>query len=431
MKEFLFGNDYSFLLQIAIILLATKVLSIFTKRISLPQIVGALAAGIILGPMVLDVVERNDLIIDLAELGVIVLMFSAGLETDIQELKKAGLASFVIALIGVIVPLAGGYFLSDLYNTEQDPEMAQLFWQNIFIGVVLTATSVSITVETLKELGALSSRAGNAILGAAVIDDILGIILLTVVISLGGKKSDGEETEKTFGSALLGDGVPSVILNILAFFIFAVAMAFAYHYFFKKWSAHSNENLRRYNIVTFAFCLLLSFCAEIFFGVADITGAFVAGLAVSGQKKSEYIVNRFNTLSYMLLSPIFFANIGLVMTLDGLTGDLILFMVLLIIVAVLTKIVGCGLGAKLMHYTNKESLQIGIGMVSRGEVALIVANKGTSVGLMNEKFMTPLVITVVFTTIITPILLKFVFSKKQPAEAAIAQAPSEEETPSE
>lgn len=431
MKEFLFGNDYSFLLQIAIILLVTKVLSIFTKRISLPQIIGALAAGIILGPMVLDVVERNDLIIDLAELGVIVLMFSAGLETDIQELKKAGLASFVIALIGVIVPLAGGYFLSDLYNTEQDPEMAQLFWQNIFIGVVLTATSVSITVETLKELGALSSRAGNAILGAAVIDDILGIILLTVVISLGGKKSDGEETEKTFGSALLGDGVPSVILNILAFFIFAVTMAFAYHYFFKKWSAHSNENLRRYNIVTFAFCLLLSFCAEIFFGVADITGAFVAGLAVSGQKKSEYIVNRFNTLSYMLLSPIFFANIGLVMTLDGLTGDLILFMVLLIIVAVLTKIVGCGLGAKLMHYTNKESLQIGIGMVSRGEVALIVANKGTSVGLMNEKFMTPLVITMVFTTIITPILLKFVFSKKQPAEAAIAQAPSEEETPSE
>lgn len=431
MKEFLFGNDYSFLLQIAIILLVTKVLSIFTKRISLPQIVGALAAGIILGPMVLDVVERNDLIIDLAELGVIVLMFSAGLETDIQELKKAGLASFVIALIGVIVPLAGGYFLSDLYNTEQDPEMAQLFWQNIFIGVVLTATSVSITVETLKELGALSSRAGNAILGAAVIDDILGIILLTVVISLGGKKSDGEETEKTFGSALLGDGVPSVILNILAFFIFAVATAFAYHYFFKKWSAHSNENLRRYNIVTFAFCLLLSFCAEIFFGVADITGAFVAGLAVSGLKKSEYIVNRFNTLSYMLLSPIFFANIGLVMTLDGLTGDLILFMVLLIIVAVLTKIVGCGLGAKLMHYTNKESLQIGIGMVSRGEVALIVANKGASVGLMNEKFMTPLIITVVFTTIITPILLKFVFSKKQPAEAAIAQAPSEEETPSE
>ena len=274
LKDFLFNNDYSFLLQIAIILLATKLLGLLTKRISLPQVVGALAAGIILGPMVLNVVERNDLIVSLAELGVIVLMFSAGLETDIQELKKAGLASFVIALLGVIVPLVGGFILSDIYNTEQDPEMASLFWQNIFIGVVLTATSVSITVETLKELGALSSRAGNAILGAAVIDDILGIVALTVVISLGGKKSGGGEAEKTFGSLLAGDGVFAVVINILAFFIVAIGAAILYHYFFKKWRESSNENLRRHNIVTFVFCLLLSFVAEILFGVADITGAF-------------------------------------------------------------------------------------------------------------------------------------------------------------
>ena len=153
--------------------------------------------------------------------------------------------------------------------------------------------------------------------------------------------------------------------------------------------------------------------AEICFGVADITGAFVAGLAVSGLKKNEYVVNRFNTLSYMLLSPIFFANIGLAMTLDGLTGKLIVFMLLLMLLAVVTKVIGCGLGAKIMRYTNKESLQIGIGMISRGEVALIVANKGASVGLMSEKFMTPLVIMVVFTTIVTPILLKFVFPKKK------------------
>ncbi len=413
MKDFLFNNDYSYLLQIAIILLSTKLLGILTKRISLPQVVGALAAGIILGPMLLDVVERNSLITSLAELGVIVLMFSAGLETDIQELKKAGLASFVIAMIGVIVPLIGGFILADVYNTEQDPEMASLFWQNIFIGVVLTATSVSITVETLKELGALNSRAGNAILGAAVIDDILGIVALTIVTSLGGKKSGGNEESPTLGSAIFGEGVPAVIINILAFFIVAVGAAILYHYFFKKWRESSNENLRRHNIVTFVFCLLLSFSAELFFGVADITGAFVAGLAVSGLKKNEYVVNRFSTLSYMLLSPIFFANIGLAMTLDGLTGKLIVFMVLLMIIAVLTKIIGCGLGAKLMRYTNKESLQIGIGMISRGEVALIVANKGASVGLMDEKFMTPLVVTVVFTTIITPILLKFVFPKKK------------------
>ena len=408
-KDFLFDNSYAYLLQIAIILLATKLLGLVTKRISLPQVVGALAAGIILGPMLLDVVERNSLISNLAELGVIVLMFSAGLETDLQELKKAGLASFVIALLGVLVPLGGGFFLAHFFNTEQDPEMSSLFWQNMFIGVIMTATSVSITVETLKELGVLNSRAGNAILGAAVIDDILGIIALTVIISLGGKT--GEEGGEKTGS-FAGDGVLTVFINILAFFIFAIAAAVIYHKWFKKWREASATNLRRHIIVTFAFCLILSFCAEVFFGVADITGSFVAGLAVSGLRRNEYVVSRFNTLSYMLLSPIFFANIGLAMTLKGLNGKLVLFMVLLMIVALISKVVGCGLGAKIMRYTNKESLQIGIGMISRGEVALIVASKGAAVGLMSEKYMTPIVIMVVFTTIITPILLKFVFPKQ-------------------
>ena len=409
-KDFLFDNSYAYLLQIAIILLATKLLGLVTKRISLPQVVGALAAGIILGPMLLDVVERNSLISNLAELGVIVLMFSAGLETDLQELKKAGLASFVIALLGVLVPLGGGFFLAHFFNTEQAPEMSSLFWQNMFIGVIMTATSVSITVETLKELGVLNSRAGNAILGAAVIDDILGIIALTVIISLGGKTGE-EGGEKTFGS-FAGDGVLTVFINILAFFIFAIAAAVVYHKWFKKWREASANNLRRHIIVTLAFCLILSFCAEVFFGVADITGSFVAGLAVSGLRRNEYVVSRFNTLSYMLLSPIFFANIGLAMTLKGLNGKLVLFMVLLMIVALISKVVGCGLGAKIMRYTNKESLQIGIGMISRGEVALIVASKGAAVGLMSEKYMTPIVIMVVFTTIITPILLKFVFPKQ-------------------
>lgn len=420
MKEFLFNNDYSYLLQIAIILLATKVLGLFTKRISLPQVVGALCAGILLGPMVLNVVERNSLIEQVAELGVIVLMFSAGLETDLQELRKAGFASFVIALCGVIVPLAGGYFLASLYNTEQDPAMASLMWQNIFIGVVLTATSVSITVETLKELGALSSRAGNAILGAAVIDDILGIVALTVAISLGGKQTGETEADTTFGSMLFGEGIVPVIVNILMFFVFAIAFAVLYHILFKRWREYSGKNLQRHIVVTFSFCLVLSFFAEILFGVADITGAFVAGLAVSGLKKSDYVIKRFNTLSYMFLSPIFFANIGLAMTLEGLNARLVVFMLLLMLMAVVTKILGCGAGAKLMRYSNKESIQIGIGMISRGEVALIVANKGASVGLMDEKFMTPLVVTVVFTTIITPILLKFVFPKTKKPNAQTA-----------
>ena len=173
--------------------------------------------------------------------------------------------------------------------------------------------------------------------------------------------------------------------------------------------------------MTFVFCLLLSFIAEICFGVADITGAFVAGLAVSGLKKNEYVVNRFNTLSYMLLSPIFFANIGLAMTLDGLTGKLIVFMLLLMLLAVVTKVIGCGLGAKIMRYTNKESLQIGIGMISRGEVALIVAQKGYACGMLDDVLFAPIVVVVIVTTLITPILLKVVMKDKdETAEGAKA-----------
>lgn len=423
LRNFFLNNEYSYLLQIAFILLATKLLGLLTKRISLPQVVGALCAGIILGPVFHLVESGNDLLTSMSELGVIVLMFSAGLETDIDELKKAGLASFIIALLGVVVPLVGGFFLAGFFNVDQDPELASLMWQNIFIGVVLTATSVSITVETLKELGALNSKAGNAILGAAVIDDILGIIALTVVISLGGKKGEGGESSQSLGSMILGtDGVFAVIINIVAFFVFAIGAAVLYHYFFKKWRAKSEENLRRHNIVTFAFVLVLAFCSEAFFGVADITGAFVAGLAVSGLKRADYVERRFNTLSYMLLSPIFFASVGLSMTFNGLnSASMIIFMVLLCVVAVITKVIGCGLGAKVMRYTNKEALQIGVGMISRGEVALIVANKGAAVGLMSEKFMTPLVIMVVFTTIVTPILLKFVFPKKS-NEKVVAKA---------
>ena len=272
-KDFLFDNSYAYLLQIAIILLATKLLGLVTKRISLPQVVGALAAGIILGPMLLDVVERNSLISNLAELGVIVLMFSAGLETDLQELKKAGLASFVIALLGVLVPLGGGFFLAHFFNTEQDPEMSSLFWQNMFIGVIMTATSVSITVETLKELGVLNSRAGNAILGAAVIDDILGIIALTVIISLGGKTGE-EGGEKTFGS-FAGDGVLTVFINILAFFIFAIAAAVIYHKWFKKWrEASANHCYVRILLDFIILCRSILWCCRYYRFVRCRSGSF-------------------------------------------------------------------------------------------------------------------------------------------------------------
>lgn len=389
--------EYGYLLSLALILLSTKIFGLVTKRVKLPQVVGALMAGLILGPACLGILKETDFITQVSELGVIVLMFCAGLETDIKELKKTGASSFIIALLGVAVPLLAGWGIASVFNKDSVDGLASPMLQNIFIGIILTATSVSITVETLKEMGRLSSKSGNAILGAAVIDDILGIIALTVITSSADKSVN----------------IGMVLLKILLFFIFAIVVAIAFNFVFNKWSGRSKRDLRRYVIIGFVFCLLMSFCAEHFFGVADITGAFVAGLALSNGPRATYLSNRFDTLSYMLLSPVFFASIGLKVVLPKMSMSIILFAVVLLIIAVLTKVVGCGLGAKICKFSNKDSLRIGVGMVSRGEVALIVASKGAAVGLMNEKYFAPIVIMVVVTTIITPILLKFVYKSKK------------------
>ncbi len=389
-------EDYSYLLSIALILISTKLLGLFSKKIKLPQVVGALIAGVIMGPACLGWIHNTEMLSCLSEIGVIVLMFAAGLETDINELKRTGKASFLIALIGVIVPMLGGAAAAYFFNDSVD---GNKMLQNIFIGIILTATSVSITVETLKEMGKLSTPAGNAILGAAIIDDILGIIALTMVISMADS------------SVSIG----MVLLKILGFFVFTFVAAVGYHYAFKKWTDNNPVKLRRYVVISFAFCLVLAYCAEEFFGVADITGAFFAGLAISGTNKADYVTKRFDTLSYLLLSPIFFASIGLKVVLPKMNLEIVLFTVIICLVAVLTKVIGCGLGAKICKYSNKESLQIGVGMISRGEVALIVANKGEAVGLMSDKFFAPIVIMVVLTTIITPVLLKLVFKDKNDA----------------
>ena len=387
--------EYGYLLSLALILLSTKLCGLVTKRIRLPQVVGALAAGLLLGPACLGILKKTEFITEVSELGVIVLMFSAGLETDIKELKKTGKASFIIALCGVIVPLLGGFGVASIFNTKNDLDTS-LFLQNLFIGVILTATSVSITVETLKELGKLSTKSGNAILGAALIDDILGIIALTIITSAADSSVN----------------IGIVLLKILLFFVFAIIAGVGFNYAYGIWCKRTKKDLRRYVIAGFVFCLLMAYCAEHFFGVADITGAFVAGLAMSTSSKAQYVTNRFETLSYMLLSPVFFASIGLQVVLPKMTTSIIVFSLLLLLIAVISKVAGCGIGAKICKYSNKDSLRIGVGMISRGEVALIVASKGAAVGLMNDKYFGPIVIMVVVTTIITPILLKFVYKKK-------------------
>lgn len=398
-------ESYKYLLDIALILISTKILGLLTRRIQLPQVVGALIAGLLLGPACFGVLQETDFIKNIAEIGVIVLMFAAGLETDVQELKKTGLASFIIALLGVIVPLIGGYFVATIYNPVTDQ---QTMLQNIFVGVVLTATSVSITVETLKELGKLSTKTGNAILGAALIDDVLGIIALTVISSFAGSDVS----------------LWVILLKILGFFIFCGVVAFLFIKFVNPWINKYKKDLRRFVILAFAFCLLMSFSAEYFFGVSDITGAFVAGLILSNNKKTSYMLNRFDTVSYVLLSPVFFASVGLKVTFSNMSATVVVLTVLLLVVAILSKMIGCGLGAKICKYTNLQSVKIGIGMISRGEVALIVATKGMSMGLMKDEFFAPLVLVVVATTIVTPILLKLAYKYQANHEADVPMASS-------
>ena len=404
--------QYKYLFDLALILLSTKVLGLFSQRFRLPHVVGAMIAGLLLGPAVLGIIQETDFLKTTASLGVIVLMFTSGMETDIHELKKSGKAAFVIALIGVLLPLAGGFAVGCYFNNPEllvnnsaGPE-GSLFLQNIFLGIILTATSVSITVETLRELGKLRSPAGSAILGAAIIDDVLGIIALTIVTSFSDESVN----------------VAWVLIKIVLFFVFALAAGVGFSRFYRWWTCKTDENRTQHVIVAFAFCLLFSFVAEVIFGVADITGAFVAGLVLSNtssEKRSQYLASNFETISFLYLSPVFFASIGLQVELTGMNTHILLFAVALTIVAILSKILGCGLGAKLCRYTNQESLQIGVGMISRGEVALIVATKGADLGLISKELFGPVIVVVVVTTIITPILLKLVFHGKDeqvPAE---------------
>lgn len=391
--------SYHYLIDIALILLTTKVFGMITKRLQMPQVVGALIAGLVMGPAMLNIIHSTEFLSQVSELGVIVMMFTAGLGTSLNDLKQTGKAGFLVALCGVIVPLIGGTILSLFFNTSTDPNA---FMQNVFIGVVLTATSVSITVEALKEMGKLNTVVGNTILAAALIDDVLGLIALTIVTSIGGSAD---------ANLLV------VLLKIVAFFVLVIVVGIVVKKAMDWYIAnvHSTD-LQRYPIFAFILCLILSFCAEEFFGVADITGAFAAGLIISTTSKAKYIELKFAPLSYLLLTPIFFASIGLNVELPEMNATIVIFSILLVVVAVLTKWIGCGLGAKLCGLKGHQCEQIGVGMVCRGEVALIVADKGAALGLMPEVFFGPVIIMVVATTILTPILLKFAYRKSDAYE---------------
>lgn len=380
-------EDYGYLVSVAIIMLSTKILGDLTKKVSMPQVVGALIAGVLVGPSCFGLIAETDFIAYTAEIGVILLMFSAGMDTDINEIKRNSMACMVIASIGVIVPLIGGticyYFFFEAGETSYDGIL-----KAVFVGVVLTATSVSITVEALREMGKLEGKVGNAILGAAVIDDIIGIVVLTIVSSL--KNSD-----VSVAIVLLKIALYAIVMGILALAL-------------NKGKSVIDANFKRQRITTYFLvaCLLISFASEYFFGVADITGAYLLGLFISTHEIKAEVSDKIRRPSYLFFSPIFFASVGLKVELDGLTGSMLLFSILLLIVAILTKIIGCGLGARICGFTKRESFQVGVGMIYRGEVALIVAQKGNAMGLMSAALFPAVVLVVIATTIITPVLLK-------------------------
>ena len=357
-------EEYKFLLDIAIILAMTKSFSLVSKKFNMPPVVGALIAGIILGPVVLNVVSPSDSVLNLAEVGVVVLMFQAGLETDIDELKKSGIPAFVIALCGVLIPLIMGAVLSVIYGNN--------IMESIFIG------------------------------GAAIIDDILGIVLLSIMTSLGG------------ASGFHIQAILKILIQMAAFFAISIIGGVGIKKFFEWLSTYKNPEIERHRrrvpVFALAFCLALAFLAEVF-GIADITGAYLAGIILCRLPERFYIYNKIEVLSYMLITPVFFASIGLNVNIHGMTQTLIIFTIILCVIAVISKIAGCGFGALLCKYTKRESVQIGAGMVCRGEVALIVAQKGISVGLLSEVFFAPVVIMVLVTTLLSPIILKMLFAK--------------------
>lgn len=388
-------DAYRFLIDIAIILLSTKIFGLLTKRIRLPQVVGALIAGLVFGPTGLNILHATTFLETMSELGVIVIMFTAGMETSIKELKNCGKPGLLVAVTGVLLPLAGGLLVGMCF-TPAGAEQGT-FLQHLFIGAILTATSVSITVEALKEMGKLNTRVGNTILAAALIDDILGLIVLTLITSVAGEAVN----------------IWIVLLKIVLFFVFVGLVGYVGIKFLTWYENRSKRNLHRYPLMAFVLCLIMAYVAEKVFGVADIIGAFAAGVIIANTPKSEYTASKFEPVSYLLLTPIFFAGIGIKTSLPAMDGSMILFTVGLVLVAILTKIVGCGLGAKLCKFKNQEALQIGLGMACRGEVALIVANKGDALGLMPDSFFGPIIIMVVCCAIFTPVALKFAFRKKK------------------
>ena len=388
---------YSVFRDLAIIILSAKFFALFARKCKAPQVVGEIIAGLIIGPCLLNLVQTSDAISIFAEIGVVLLMFSTGLGTNLKELMRAGPIATLIACVGVFVPLVGGTLLySAFYGFAAvgSPE----FYRALFIGTIMTATSVSITVATLQELGHLKSFLGTTIVSAAVIDDVIGIIVLTCVLGA----SSGQ-----------GTGIGGVLIQTVLFFLVAIGVGVVIH-FVMKWLDKRNPHTQRITIVSMAFCFAMAYIAEQYFGIADITGAYIAGIVLCAMDDAPYVERRVDISNYVIFAPVFFASIGLKTDISGLTPEILLFCICFVIVALLTKIIGCGLAAKICRFNWGDSLKVGVGMMTRGEVALIVAQKGLEVGVVNPVYFTAVILLIVVSSVATPLVLKALFTKMPP-----------------
>lgn len=389
---------YSIFKDLAIIIIFAKFFGVLARKCKAPQVVGEIIAGLLIGPCVLGLVQQSDFLTGMAEVGVVLLMFSAGLETDLKELMKTGPIAFLIACCGVFVPLVGGTLLyMGFYGTA--PWGSEKFFTAVFIGVIMTATSVSITVQALKELGRLKGRVGTTILSAAIIDDVIGIVVLTFVI--GFKNPDSNPGK--------------VVLNTVLFFVVAIVVGFILYKIFRKLDDRY-PHTRRIPIMGLALCFAFAYIAETYFGIADITGAYVAGIILCSIRDSSYIDEKMEISSYMIFGPVFFASIGLKTNIDSLDGKILLFSLGFVLVALITKIIGCGLMARICRFSTADSLKIGVGMMTRGEVALIVAQKGLSVGVLSPVYFTSVILLIIVSSVLTPIVLKLLYSKDKTPE---------------
>ena len=403
------SDYYIILLPLALILIFSKIFMKICKKLNLPSVIGMIVAGLLIG--LISYIPNQDILNEttqeglgfLSKIGAILILFSAGLETDLKQIKSVGGPAIIITIAGVFVPMGLGFLVATLCNGGFANLTHDALLTNLFYGTILTATSVGITVQTLREMGKLNSRVGSTIVAAAIIDDVLGIIVLSFVLALKG--NGGEAVNPWI-----------VVLKTVGYFAVIAVLSFVASKAF-KWLDKRFEHHRLVPIFSLAFCFIIAYLSEKYFGIADITGAYIVGLILSTNNESGYIERKTDILSYMLFVPVFFANIGISTKFESISGSFILFGCLFIVAGIVGKLIGCGIAAKCCKYSFSDSVKIGVGMMARAEVCLVTASKGA--GIIDNNIMPFIVLLIIITSLLSPIFLKLIYNHDNKKEAKL------------